>query len=102
LGIRYGVPRSKVWKTLLGVEQTVIEDLEETVGGELVLVASARPVARRRLRCPHCDRRCPRYDGGDGVRRWRSLDLGSVRCFLRAAAPRVSCREHGVVAAAVP
>jgi transposase len=30
------------------------------------------------------------------------MDLGTVRAFLEADAPRVKCREHGVVVAAVP
>jgi Helix-turn-helix domain of transposase family ISL3/zinc-finger of transposase IS204/IS1001/IS1096/IS1165 len=39
---------------------------------------------------------------GGGERRWRGLDLGSTRCFLKAPAPRVRCQEHGVVVAQVP
>src|ERR1022692_4093508 len=34
--------------------------------------------------------------------RHSALDLGTVRAELEAAAPRVSCPEHGVVTAAVP
>jgi transposase len=30
------------------------------------------------------------------------LDLGTTRCFLEADAPRVSCKQHGVVVAMVP
>src|SRR5665647_878179 len=45
---------------------------------------------------------CPGYDGGDGRRQWRALDLGTVKAVLEADAPRVSCRRHGVVVAAVP
>ncbi|MFG2250891.1 ISL3 family transposase [Spirillospora sp. NPDC048823] len=94
----------RVWKRLLGVEHTVLERLEaeETARGEPVLVARVRPVARRVLRCPHCDRRCGRYDAGDGRRRWRTLDLGTLRCLLEADAPRIRCRDHGVRVAAVP
>ncbi len=47
-------------------------------------------------------RRCPGYDLGAGRRTWRALDLGTVRAVLEAHAPRVMCREHGVVVAAVP
>jgi transposase len=36
------------------------------------------------------------------VRRWRTLDVGSTKAYLQAPAPRVSCREHGVVVAHVP
>jgi transposase len=35
-------------------------------------------------------------------RRWRALDLGTVQVVLEADAPRVFCREHGVVVAQVP
>ncbi|QFG26977.1 ISL3 family transposase [Actinomadura sp. WMMB 499] len=94
----------RVWKRLLGVEHTVLERLEaeETTAGGLLLVAYVRPDALRALRCPHCDRRCGRYDAGDGRRRWRPLDLGTVRCLLEADAPRVRCPGHGVAVAAVP
>lgn len=94
----------RVWKRLLGVEHTVIErlEVEEAGGGEPVLVAHVRPDAWRVLRCPRCGRRCGRYDGGDGRRRWRTLDLGTLRCLLEADAPRVRCPGHGVLVAAVP
>src|SRR5262249_61043183 len=39
---------------------------------------------------------------GDGRRRWRGLDFGAVPVWLEADAPRVCCREHGVVVAGVP
>jgi transposase len=88
---------------VLGVAHTVIEKVElETQGGEEVLVATVRPTRWRQGRCGRCDRRAPRYDNGDGPRRWRSLDAGTTRVFLQAAAPRVNCPVHGVVVAAVP
>ena len=95
----------RVWKVLLGVErQVVVEGVEVEVGddGEVVLVASVRPVRRQVSRCGRCLRRCPGYDQGQGRRRWRGLDLGSVRVFLQAQAVRVRCGEHGVVVASVP
>ncbi len=92
---------TRVWKKLLGLRRTVIEevDFDEEAGA---LVVSLRPKARERDRCPHCRRRCPGYDWGEGRRRWRALDLGTTFCFLEAEAPRVECKEHGVVVAAVP
>ena len=91
---------------LLGVERTVIESVEietdEAVGGSPVLVVGVRPSRRAGGRCPYCRRRCRGYDQGQGVRRWRGLDLGSTRVFLQAKAPRVQCRVHGVVVAWVP
>ncbi len=77
-----------------------MEDVELTDGGALVV--SVRPAARERDRCPHCRRRCPGYDLGDGRRRWRALDFGTTFAYLEADAPRVSCKRHGVVVAAVP
>jgi len=98
------VSAARVWKVLLGVERgVVIEDVElEVADGEEVMVASVRVAKRRRLRCGRCLRACPGYDRGDGRRRWRGLDLGSTQVFLEAEAPRVRCREHGVIVAGVP
>ncbi len=89
-----------LWCDLLGVEKTVIERVEYDEGSQ-VLVAHVRPSARARGRCGECGRHCPGYDGGRR-RRWRTLDLGTVRAELEADAPRVECREHGVVVALVP
>jgi transposase len=86
----------------LGVEQTVIEDVwfDED---ELVVVVSVRPVARQRGRCGRCRRRCSGYDQGRGERRrWRGLDLGTVRVFVEADSVRVTCPDHGVVVGHVP
>ena len=86
---------------LLGVEQAVVErvcfDQDEQA-----LVVAVRPRKGVRRRCGRCGRRCPGFDQGEGRRRWRALDLGVVRAYLEAGAPRVCCPEHGVVVAAVP
>jgi transposase len=83
------------------LERAVVEGVEhdESAG---VVVVSVRPVARERRRCGRCGRRSPGYDLGEGRRRWRTLDLGMIRAFVEADAPRVRCREHGVVVARVP
>lgn len=93
-----------VWRRLLGVEKTVVEDVEfvEELDGSVSLVAHVRPTSRAALRCGRCERGSGRYDAGEGRRRWRGLDFGQVLVFLEADAPRVSCRDHGVVVAAVP
>jgi len=90
-----------LWGALLGVEKTVIERIEFDEETDL-LVAQVRPTSRVRGRCGVCRRRSPGYDAGEGRRRWRALDLGTVRAVVEADAPRVTCREHGVVVAAVP
>jgi len=78
----------------------VVEAADFAEGG--VLVVAVRPGWPERSRCGICRRRCPGYDEGEGRRRWRALDLGTARCYLEADAPRVSCKRHGVIVAAVP
>ena len=90
-----------LWRALLGVEKTVIERVEFDEDAEL-LVAHVRPTAHARSRCGVCGRRRPGYDPGEGRRRWRSMDLGTIRAVLEADAPRVRCPQHGVVVASVP
>ena len=90
-----------LWRALLGVEKTVIELVEFDEDAEL-LVAHVRPTSRAGGRCGICSRRSPGYDDGGGRRRWRALDLGTMRSVLEADAPRVTCSEHGVVVAGVP
>lgn len=92
---------ARVWAGLLGVDHTVVERVEFDEDEQL-LVAHVRPTRSRRDRCGRCNRRCRGYDRGEGRRRWRALDLGTVRAVLEADAPRVSCPEHGVVVAGVP
>ena len=89
-----------LFRGLLGVEHTSIEDVTRDPDGSLVF--HVRPMSRRRGRCGRCRRRCPGYDEGAGRRRWRTLDHGTAMAFLEADAPRVRCREHGVVVAHVP
>jgi transposase len=95
------VRKARVWRALMGLENTVVEDVvfDEDAG---VLVVHARPTASRRGRCGACNRRSPGFDQGAGRRRWRALDLGTVQAFVEADAPRVRCRQHGVTVASVP
>jgi transposase len=94
------VPGRSVWLRILGVVDSVLESLVEEPDGSVV--AHVRPKRRQRQRCGVCGQRCPLYDQGAGRRWWRGLDLGSTCFYVEAAAPRVSCREHGVVVAQVP
>src|SRR4051812_40725814 len=63
---------------------------------------SVRPRKGARRRCGRCGRRAPWYDRGGGRRRWRGLDLGTMRGWLEADAPRVSCPTDGVTVIQVP
>jgi len=93
-----------IWRKLLGVEQVQVLDVAlQEAAGQQVLVVAVRPTKGARGRCGRCLRRCPGYDQGGGIRRWRSLDCGSTMVFVQAQAPRVTCGRHGVVVvAAVP
>jgi transposase len=95
------VRNRSVWERACGLTRTVVEGVTFDEVAE-VIVVSVRPVARARSRCGRCLRRSPRYDNGEGRRRWRALDLGTTKVFLEANAPRVRCRTHGVTVAAVP
>ncbi|MFI5627773.1 ISL3 family transposase [Nocardioides sp. NPDC051685] len=92
---------ASLWRVLLGVENTVIEDVEFDEDEELV-VAHVRPKRSARGRCGACGARAPWYDRGEGRRRWRTLDLGSTLVFLEADAPRVNCPVHGPTVRQVP
>lgn len=102
--------KSRVFATALAGQDTVIEDVAietetsrtKTPQTSEVLVFSVRPMASQAGRCSRCRKHCPGYDGGDGMRRWRTLDVGTTKAYLQAPAPRVSCVEHGVVVAHVP
>jgi transposase len=92
---------TRVWRALLGLQNTVVEGVDFDDDASVVVV-HVRPVASRRGRCGSCRRRSPGFDHGDGRRRWRALDLGTVQAFIEADAPRVRCRRHGVIVASVP
>src|SRR5258707_12644586 len=96
-----GVRNKSVWERACGLTETVVEGVEFDDTADAIVV-SVRPAARARGRCGECRRRSPRYDAGEGRRRWRALDLGTTRVFLEGWAPRGQCREHGVIVAGVP
>jgi transposase len=86
---------------LIGVDdRTVIEGIE--LEDDEIVVVRVRLRRPKRRRCGRCERPAPGYDQGEGRRRWRALDLGTVMVELEADAPRVACGEHGVTVAAVP
>jgi hypothetical protein len=49
-----------------------------------------------------CHQRAAWYDRGEGRRRWRALDLGTIPVWLEADAPRVNCPLHGPTVRAAP
>lgn len=91
---------AKMLARALGVEGVVVEDVRFEGDGALVL--RVRPRREHRRRCARCLARCPGYDAGDGLRRWRAQDLGLMRAYVEAKAPRVRCAEHGVIVSHAP
>ena len=82
MGVGGGVRSARVWKRLVGVDdRTVIEDIEFADDDETVVV-HVRPRRPKRRRCGVCETPAPGYDTGEGRRRWRGLDLGTVRVVL--------------------
>jgi len=95
------VRSGRLWARLVGVQGAVIGRVlyDEQAG---VVVVTARPRKHLQGRCGVCARRCPGFDQGEGRRRWRALDLGTLKAFVEADVARVRCPEHGVVVVAVP
>jgi transposase len=74
-----------VWRGVLGVDwATVIESIEDEEGSVVARVSQRRDSKRR---CGRCGARASRYDRGEGRRCWRTLNLGTVRCYLESDAP---------------
>jgi transposase len=88
-------------QSLVGTKKMVVEDLSLEAKTNAIVI-KARPTKREQCRCGICHRRPKYYDCGRGVRRWRYSDVGSAMIYVEASAPRVVCKEHGVVTAAVP
>jgi len=97
------VSLSSIFKKLLGVEKAALKSVDiEEEKGELVIVAHVQLHKRHRWRCPHCRRKSPYYDCPYPHKRWRALDLGGAKAYIKMTLPRVQCKVHGVVTAWVP
>ena len=93
---------SSLAKMLVGVNNIVIENLDFSADGHEIII-SARPYKRDQCRCGICSRKAPGYDCGNGVRRWRAMDIGnSIKVYVESKAIRVTCPEHGVVVQQFP
>ena len=90
---------SSLAKIIAGVNKMVVENVEvEDSENDPTLIIKVRPTRKDSCRCGICGRKCSGYDQGNGRRRWRALDVGSsIRVYLESDAPRVWCKEHGVV-----
>ena len=92
---------TRLWQRVLGLARTVIEGMAFDEDAD-AMVVEVRPRKGSQRRCGRCGRRAPWYDRGEGRRRWRGLDLGTVRVLLEGDAPRVNCPTHGPTVIQVP
>ena len=87
-------------QALTGTAHIVCESIETDAAGTINIIA--HPDRKSQYRCGICGKKSPRYDNGGGTRKWRCLDTGEAKAYVVAEAPRVCCKEHGVVTAFVP
>lgn len=93
--------RTRIFKDLIGCDEVIVDDARIDREKDC-LVIKVRPFKVRNNRCPLCHQVCSLYDRGVGVRRWRCSDFGNRTAFVEAAAPRIRCKEHGILVAEVP
>ncbi|MEX1162281.1 MAG: ISL3 family transposase, partial [Nitriliruptor sp.] len=98
---------NKVLKSVLGLGRDVVITGRELSGEDdpdvrPSLQVRVRLRTARRGRCGRCGAKATWFDHGDGLRRWRHLDVGYATCELLAEAPRVNCPVHGPTVVAFP
>lgn len=91
-----------LWREVFGLDkQTVISSVHWDSDDD-VIVARVRPNKRFAPSCGRCGAKAPKYDNGDGERRWRAMDIGATPAYLEGPAPRVNCSIHGPTVVLVP
>ena len=88
-------------KTILGVKNCVVESVAfHKENNEYII--QARPTTWHMCECGVCGHKSSYYDAGQGRRRWRCTDIGTVKCFVEADAFRVMCPNCGVKVRKLP
>ena len=90
----------KIFKKLLNVKHTVVDDVNFLMDGSLVV--DVHPTKGELCRCGICGRKSPYYDSGRGARTWRTCDWNTHEVYIRCNVGRVMCPKHGVIAERVP
>lgn len=88
-------------QSLVGTKKIVVKDISIESETNTIIIAAC-PTKGEQCRCGLCQQKSKFYDHGRGIRRWRCGDIGSSKVYIEAEAPRVVCKKHGVVTAAVP
>lgn len=92
--------KKRILKKALNVKHTVIENVKLDLNGSIQM--HVKPTKGQHHRCSICGRKSSFYDNGRGRRNWRTCDFGITKVYLVADAPRINCKEHGVLTARVP
>jgi transposase len=96
------VSETTLWRNAFGFDKTTVIEAVEWDEDRDAFVAVVRPHKRVKPSCGRCGKLSPGYDQGEGVRQWRTMDLGVTPAYIEGPAPRVNCPEHGPTVAAVP
>lgn len=73
------------------------------VAGRQSFVVRAALHKRHDKRCPECGKKAPGYDSGSKVpKRFRTLNVANMPCYIEARLVRVNCPQHGVRVQKVP
>jgi hypothetical protein len=99
----YSVLLAKLIKKLLNVNNIVIEGARfEWEGKNECLVIGSGRIRGNSIIARFAVRNQKDMITGGGLRRRRVPDFGPMIVFLEAEAPRVRCKEHGVLTEQVP
>lgn len=93
------MPNKRVIKEILNVKYIAIDSLD-IIDKDIHI--HVHPTKGKQCRCGLCGKKSRPYDAGRGTRSWRAGDWNTHRVYLHAEAPRVQCKEHGVVVAQFP
>lgn len=96
--------KTSLLKELIGVNNVKVKSCELITNSNNIkeLYIHVEPYKKEQNRCPICGKKLPGYDKKNTLRKWRSLDVGTIVVYVLASTNRVSCPDHGVITASVP
>ena len=74
-------------RALVGIEKIIAEEVFMEAKTNAIIIKSRLP-KRDRYRCGLCNRKSPKYDKGQGARRWRWLsNVGVITAYIEPGSP---------------
>ncbi|NCD06177.1 MAG: transposase family protein, partial [Spirochaetia bacterium] len=91
--------RTSLLKELIGVNNVKVKSCELITNSTNIkeLYIHVELYKKEQNRCPICGKKLPGYDKNNTLRKWRSLDVGTIVVYVLASTNRVSCPDHGVI-----